>query len=424
MSFSLALSGYLVLSRLLDAPVRVLLRRRLARGKEDPARIGERRGFPGVDRPDGRLVWLHGASIGEAMSILPLVAAVKRVAPDAICLVTTGTVTSAKRMAEMLPDGAIHQFVPVDTAAATRRFLDHWRPDAAVWVESEFWPRLMHNTAARGIPMALVNARVSAASARRWSRLPRMIAALLRMFRLIVTQDRETAERLEALAPGHPALRVGGNLKALAPLPPPEPDDLARANAAINGRPVWLAASTHPGEEEILLETQRRLGAPVLMILAIRHPERGDAVEAMIEAAGLGTARASRGEMPGSGTDVWLADTLGQMGLWLRLAPVTFVGGSLMEVGGHTPFEPALMRSAILHGPHTANFAPAYAALHREGAARQVSNAEELGRAVAALLGDASMRDARADAAMVLFRDAPDPEALMGEILTLASEAD
>ncbi|MBY8974192.1 3-deoxy-D-manno-octulosonic acid transferase [Rhodobacteraceae bacterium NNCM2] len=429
MAFSLALTAYRGLSQVIDWPVWLLLRRRLKRGKEDPVRIAERRGFAGCARPPGRLVWLHGASIGEAMSILPLVAAIRQVAPETCCLVTTGTVTSARRMEKMLPPGALHQFVPVDTAASVRRFLDHWRPDAAIWVESEFWPRLMTDTAARGIPMALVNARVSAESAGKWARFPTMIAGLLACFRLIVTQDRETRDRLVSLGAAAEAIRVGGNLKALAPLPEPGDELLARARSAVAGRPVWLAASTHPGEEEIALDAQCALcdrageGARPLLILAPRHPERAGDVAALIAERGLSHVSAAAGEEPGPETDVWLADTLGQMGLWLRLAPVTLVGGSLAPHGGHTPFEPTLLGSAILHGPHTENFGPAYAALAESGGAIAVADAASVAASVAELQADEAARASLVAAAQVLYRDVPDPVDLAREILAMTKGA-
>ncbi|MFQ5565600.1 MAG: 3-deoxy-D-manno-octulosonic acid transferase, partial [Paracoccaceae bacterium] len=199
MTRSPALAAYLAASRLAGPATRWLLLRRTAGGREDPGRLGERLGRAGVARPEGRLVWLHGASVGEALSMLPLITELRRQAPEATILVTTGTVTSARRMAEELPEGCIHQFVPVDTALAVRRFLRHWRPDLALWVESEFWPRLMVETARRGTPMMLVNARVSARSARRWAMARRMVAALVRLFRRIVTQDARTVARLVAM---------------------------------------------------------------------------------------------------------------------------------------------------------------------------------------------------------------------------------
>ncbi|MEM7671001.1 MAG: glycosyltransferase N-terminal domain-containing protein [Pseudomonadota bacterium] len=320
----------------------------------------------------------------------------------------------------MLPDGALHQYVPVDTAGAVGRFLDHWSPDLALWVESELWPRLVAETAGRGVPMALVNARLSAGSARNWSRAPGMIAALLGCFRRIVTQDAATAGRITDLRGSGEGVRIGGNLKALAPLPAPTGAVLSAARAAIAGRAVWLAASTHPGEEEVVLDAHLALGRAALLILVPRHPDRADAVAALCAARGLAVARASAGALPDPTVRVWLGDTLGQMGLWLRLARVAFIGGSLAEKGGHTPFEPAMLDTAILHGPHVANFAPAYAALDKAGGALAVDDAESLAAGVARLIEDTGAQDELTARARVLFDDVPDPDALAREMLALA----
>ncbi|MEM9043198.1 MAG: 3-deoxy-D-manno-octulosonic acid transferase [Pseudomonadota bacterium] len=419
---TLSLSAYLAASRVSDPLAWFLLRRRMWRGKEDPDRIEERRGFAGCERPEGQVIWLHGASIGETMSMLPLIDAFKRTAPGATCLVTSGTVTSAERMAELLPDHAIHQYVPVDTAASVRRFLKHWKPDLAILVESEFWPRLMIETAERGIPMALINARVSEESARKWAKAPKMISHMLSLFQMIVTQDRETGERLRALGAESERVKVGGNLKALARLATPEETELELVRKALENRPVWLAASTHPGEEEAVLNAHLALPMETLLILAPRHPERGDEVAEMMEKRALRVTRASWGDRPTQDTRVWLADTIGQMGLWLRLAEVTFVGGSLVPNGGHTPFEPARFDSAILHGPHTVNFGPAYQLLAESKGAWQVSSAADLSVAVGALLSDDVKRKELTDAAQILFEDVPDPDALTKTLVGLINE--
>ncbi|MDT8345718.1 MAG: glycosyltransferase N-terminal domain-containing protein, partial [Thermohalobaculum sp.] len=374
-------------------------------------------------RPPGPLVWLHGASVGEALSILPLIAALRRAAPGIGVLVTTGTVTSAARIAPELPSGALHQFVPVDTAAAVGRFLDHWRPDLAIWVESEFWPRLMTETARRGTPMLLVNARVSAASAARWRRLPGMARALVGLFARIVTQDAPTQARLVAMGADPGRVAEGGNLKMLAEPPGADAATLARLRAAIGARPVWLAASTHPPEEAIALAAHRLLAAQMpglLTIVAPRHPDRGDALAGTLAAPGVRVARRARGALPDPETGIYLADTLGEMGLWLRLAPVAFIGGSLADRGGHNPFEPAALGVAILHGPHVANFAPAYAALTAAGGATVVADAATMAGAVARLLHDPAARAAQTAAAeAVLAQLRPDVAALAAQALAL-----
>lgn len=421
MSGSPALAAYLLASRLAGPLAPPILRRRLARGKEDPTRLAERLGHAGASRPDGQLIWLHGASVGEAMSMLPLIDAL-RARTSAEVLVTTGTVTSARRLAGNLPVGVRHQYVPVDTQGAVRRFLDHWRPDLAIWIESELWPRLVVDTSARGVPMAIVNARLSARSHTRWQRARGMAADLFGRFKVILTQDNETVERLASIGA---ASRFAGNLKALVALPDPDPDEAQRFGSAMGDRPVWLAASTHVGEDEILLQAQRTLCADTgcLMILAPRHPERADSIAALATATGLSVARRSAGQMPGPGTDVFLADTLGEMALWYTLAPVTFVGGSLAPRGGHTPFEPILGGSAVVHGPHVDNFAPAYAALHVAEAAEVASEVEAIAAMVHNLLTNEAPRKAmhtRALAAHEALR--PDVGAIADTLVALMED--
>ena len=415
---SLALSAYLIASRLAGPLAGMLLRRRVARGKEDPQRLGERLGIAGLPRPDGKLIWLHGASVGEAMSLLPLVHAM-RARTEAQFLVTTGTVTSAQRIAPLLPEGSFHQYVPVDTAGAVGAFLDHWRPDLGIWVESELWPRLVTETAGRGTPIAMLNARLSARSHRGWLRARGMASALFQQFKLIQTQDQETVARLADFGV---AGQFAGNLKALVVTPAMDSVALAALRQTLGTRPVWLAASTHDGEEIDLLRAQRKLAndTGALLILAPRHPDRADAIAAMASSEGLTLARRSAQELPTEDTQVYLADTLGEMDLWHTLAPVTFVGGSLVQRGGHTPFEPIVSRSAVVHGPHVENFAPVYAALRAQNAALLVETADKAGRAVQDLLANPTDREAMAQqAADVHAKLRPDVEGIADAVLSL-----
>ncbi len=286
-------------TELLGPAIELWLKRRLARGKEDPARLSERLGRPGRDRPPGRLVWLHGASVGEAISVLPLIDRLLAARDDVSVLLTTGTVTSARLMAERLPARAFHQFAPVDRPSAVERFLDHWRPDLALWVESELWPNLVAETAKRGAAMALVNARLSERSYRRWRRLGWLIRPMLSAFALTLAQSEADAQRLRAL--GARDVRCLGNLKSAAPPLVVDKAALAELSAALGGRPRWLAASTHPGEEAIAADVHRRL-APrlpgLLTVIAPRHPERGPE---LAEALGATVARRSAGEPPDAG---------------------------------------------------------------------------------------------------------------------------
>ncbi len=337
-----------------------LLRRHLARrvaiGKEDPARLSERFGVASSPRPDGRLAWLHAASVGEMQSLLPLIEALGAREPGLNFLITTGTVTSARLLAQRRPARVIHQFLPLDRRAWVRHFLDHWRPDFALWVESEFWANLLGETAARGIALALVNGRLSAKSLARWRWAPSLIGPAVGSFRVVLAQDEMQAQRLVALGARNP--QVLGNLKfAAAPLPADE-TALTQQRQAMAGRDVWLAASTHPGEEALIAVAHRTLKlrrGNLLTLIAPRHAERGDAISGELRAAGLTIARRSQGEPIGATTDIYLIDTMGELGLFYRLAPVVFVAGSY-RWQGHNPIEPALLGAAVISGPRVANF--------------------------------------------------------------------
>jgi 3-deoxy-D-manno-octulosonic-acid transferase len=373
--------------------VEIALRRRARRDREDPARLAERRGLPSAPRPPGPVVWLHGASVGEALSILPLLGALLATRSRLQALVTTGTVTSARLMAERLPLRARHQFAPVDRPAAWRSFLDHWRPQLALLVESELWPNLILESRRRGVPLALINGRMSARSTRRWQRLPGVAAELLRDFELCLAQSAADRDRLSAL--GARQVRAIGNLKASAPPLPAPGAALTELVNAVGGRPLWVAASTHPGEDQALLEAHRRLIAlrpELLTIIVPRHPERGAALAAWLAARGIDVARRSRGEPPGPGCAVYIADTLGELGLFYRVASIAFVGKSLVAEGGQNPLEAAGLGCATLFGPHMDNFEELAASLLRAGGARRVADGAELAAAVALLLQDPAAR--------------------------------
>jgi 3-deoxy-D-manno-octulosonic-acid transferase len=375
-----------------------LLAWRWRKGKEDGARIGERRGLASRPRPCDRLAWLHGASVGETLALLPLVERLTR--RGVKVLVTSGTRTSADLLARRLPPGSLHQFFPLDVPRYLRRFLDHWRPDLVLFAESELWPNALIEVRGRGIPLVMVNGRMSERSFRRWARMPDTARALLGRFSLCIAQSPRDAERLARL--GAAPVAVAGNLKFDAPPPPADAHALARLTGLIAGRPVWIAASTHPGEEEAVAAVHRALAArfpDLLTIVAPRHPERGPAVAASIEATSLRAASRSAGALPERDTQVYVADTLGELGLFYRLAPLVFMGGSLVPHGGQNPIEPAKLGAAILHGPHVHNFADVYAALDQAGGALPVADAEGLAAALADLLVDAGLVRAMAQAA-------------------------
>lgn len=366
-----------------------LLDRRLRDGRESGDRIAERKGVASAPRPDGKLVWFHAASVGESLSLLEVIRRLGKSAPGLNFLVTTGTVTSAEVLAARLPDRTVHQFVPIDIRPWVRRFLDHWQPDLALWTESEFWPGLITETHGRGIPLLLLNARVSANSARRWRWLPRAAQALMDCFTAVQAQDDVTATALRRMGLPPEKLTVTGTLKEGTPPPPCDESERSRLAKLLGDRPVWLAASTHPGEEQIAAETQRlarRSLLRLLLILVPRHPERGDEIARALLEDGFTIARRSQGEDPTPETQILLADTLGELGLWYRLAPVSFVGGSLVDIGGHNPYEPAALGSAILHGPHVRNFKDIYDRLDAFGGARCVTNADALTSAVTDLV--------------------------------------
>ena len=385
--------------------IQLLLRQRVARGKEDPTRLDERRGVASLQRPDGPLVWLHAASIGEAQSVLVLIDRLIRERPSLNILMTTGTVTSAALMRERLPNRALHQFVPIDRPAWVRRFLSFWRPDVALWVESELWPNLLLETAARDIPMVLINARISADSHSGWQRARGLAQRLLSSFSLVLAQGgAETiAMRLRDLGAG--TVIVSGNLKtAAAPLPATASELLALQDA-IGARPLWLAASTHPGEEAIAAQAHRELAQAfpdVLTIITPRHPQRPPHIAAQLRRDGFTVAQRSAGEPITSDTAIYLADGTGELGLFYRIATIAFVGGSLIPHGGQNMLEAAQLSCAILHGPHVANFQSVADNLKRAGASRQVADGEALGAAVAELLAEPDLAAKMAAAAVAM----------------------
>jgi 3-deoxy-D-manno-octulosonic-acid transferase len=402
-------------------------RRRIRIGKEIAERLEERRGG-GASRRPGRLFWLHAASVGETISALPVLEAMAAREPALRFLFTTGTVTGAEMLARRLPPALAarvdHRFMPLDVPSWVARFLEEWRPDAAAFVESELWPNLLAAARARGLPMALVNGRMSARSFTRWKRAPGLAGEAMAAFRLVLARSEGDRGRFAALGAG--AALCWGDLKAAAPPLPAEPTALARLRAMVGARPVWLAASTHPGEEAMVVAAHRALLArfpDLLAVIVPRHPERGEAVAAeaarimSAEAARIMSAEAARimsaeaeallpgavarrtaGGAPGAGVSVYVADTLGELGLFYRLARVTLVGGSLVPHGGQNPLEAARLRCPILFGPHMQNFEEAVDRLLAAGGAIRVEGAT-LADTVACVLSDEARRAALVAAA-------------------------
>jgi 3-deoxy-D-manno-octulosonic-acid transferase len=374
---------YRGLTKLGGPLIDLYLSRRLKRGKEDPVRFPERKGIAGKARPEGPLVWLHAASVGEAVSMLPVVEALQG-RDGMTVLVTTGTVTSAALMAERLPEGAIHQFIPVDRPAWVRRFLDHWRPGLALWVESEFWPNLLVETARRQIPLVLLNGRISERSFRRWRKMPAFIGRLLSGFALCLGQTEEDARRLAALGAAKTA--CVGNLKFAAPVLPAGPKELAALQEALGNRPRWLAASTHAGEEALAARVHKALNIPDLVTIIVpRHPNRGPEILAELTPIETKTTLRSQGGPIGN---IYVADTMGELGLFYRAAPLVLMGKSLIGQGGQNPLEPARLGASVLFGPHMGNFAEISARMTAAGAASEVAGEGDLVAALAQRLAD------------------------------------
>ncbi len=369
--------------------LRPMLKRRVAAGKEDPARIGERFGEASAARPDGRLVWIHAASVGETNAAMALAKTIA--ARGWRILFTTATLTGSKVAVSKLPPGSIHQFVPFDIERAVKRFIAHWRPDLALFVESELWPLTVARLGAAGIPQIIVNGRLSERSYDRWRRHKWLTERLFAPIELCLAQSEADGERFRAV--GLPAVTVTGNLKFdVAPLPA-DPKALAALHSAIGRRPLWVAASTHDGEEAIAGAAHAELKATfpdLLTIIVPRHPTRGEEVADRLRATGLRVARRSLNQPVEPATDIYVADTLGELGIFYRIAPIAFLGGSLVPHGGQNPIEAVELNAAVLHGPHVHNFTDIFAALDAAGGGEEVADQSALAARLRRLLGDRS----------------------------------
>jgi 3-deoxy-D-manno-octulosonic-acid transferase len=402
-----ALTSYVVATHALSPLWRLALRRRAARGKEDPARLPERFGHASARRPAGALLWVHGLGIGEAGAMLSVIRALRAERPDVSIVLTTNTRTGADGLARMgLPEGVVHQYAPVDTPGAVTRFLDHWRPDAMLLAELDLWPLMLRRLAARGVPVVMANARLTD---RRYAGRRRMRGLMRDLLALIgpkLVQDDRTRTRLIALGAAPDSVMVAGLLKAAA-APLPDRPDRADVAGAIGARPVWLAAATEAREIPGLIAAHAAARAALpdlLMIVAPRQPTQADAAaEALRAAFGTAPARRAAGGLPTPGDAAYLADTMGEMGLWYRIAPVSFIGHSLRVDGtppltGKNPFEAVALGSAVVHGPCTGNFAESYAALADAAAARAVDGPGALGAELVILCNDGAARAALVDA--------------------------
>jgi 3-deoxy-D-manno-octulosonic-acid transferase len=376
MSLPPGLTAYRLAAAALSPFAKAWLTRRAAAGKEDPARLGERFGVASAPRPPGRLVWLHGASLGEVKVALMAAESLRAQRPGLNLLITSATRTAAALAEAQAPKGAVHQYAPLDRGDAVARFLAHWRPDLGVFAESELWPNMLLGAHGASVKLALINARLSDKSLTGWARTPDSAARLLACFQLIAAADARTATGLTQLS--RRPVEMYGNLKLAAQPLPADPAKLAALAAAIGGRPVWLAASTHPGEDEIALSAHallRETQPKALLIIAPRHPDRANAIAALANQP----PRRSRGDLPHPEHSVYLADTIGEMGLLYRTAPVTLLCGSLLpHLRGHNPIEPTALGSVTISGRHVDSFKDTFDALDRVLAIRFVDTADKI----------------------------------------------
>jgi 3-deoxy-D-manno-octulosonic-acid transferase len=397
----LEIRAYRAITRLARPAAPYILRFRERKGKEDPSRRGERLGRASIVRPDGPMVWVHAASVGETSAVLPIMARLADARPGVTILLTTGTVTSAQFAASRLGEAVLHQYVPLDEPSFVAAFLDHWKPSLGIFTEQEVWPNLVLAAAARNIPLALVNARMSDRSFARWRRRSTVASALFSRFTLVLAQNEHLADRFAQV--GAPNVAAVGNLKIDAPPPPVDPSAFAALQGALGGRPCFVAASTHDGEEAAIAEAHmaaRQAIDGLATFVAPRHPERGAEVAAMAAGLGLSVRRRSLGELPEGGTDVYVIDTIGELGTLYALTPVAFVGGSLIAHGGQNPIEAVRHGAVVIAGCSTHNFADEYGALLQARGALQVQNATDVSSAVVDLLARPALADVMRDNAL------------------------
>lgn len=399
---------YLGFSRISGPIWRAQHRKRLKQGKEIPDRLSEKYGVYSVPRPKGPVLWFHALSVGESLALIPLIELALSDMPDAHVVLTTSTATSAAALEKAkLPDRTFHILLPIDTAKATRAFLDHWHPDLAAFAELDFWPRLMVETKARAIPMVLVNSRMPDANFERRRKLGGMTRDILRLFDALLVQDPLSAERFATLGADPARIETPGALKAAARPLPADPGELTALQTTIGARPTWLAAATIASEHAPMIEAHRQLSArrpTALMILAPRHIADGDDAETLARARFANVARRSKGDPLTSETQIYIADTIGEMGLWYRLAPVSFIGHSLgANLEGKNPFEAAALGSAILHGPAISYFQESYDALQNSGGAKVVTTETALAKALETLLHSEDARQALTNGAAAVI---------------------
>lgn len=374
---TVALRAYEGLARLFHGFAPRLLKKRVAEGKDDSQRFAERLGVTATARPQGPLVWFHGVSVGESVSAIPVIERVMAERPGISILVTTATTTSAEILSRRLPQGVIHQFAPIDTPQAVTAFLDHWRPDLAVFIESDIWPNLLQALSARDVPHVLLSARITEKTFRGWQTFRGSMRQLLGGYCLVMAQDEASDTRLKAMG-----VTTGphANLKILGAPLTVDAEALTALKALTDGRRVILAASTHYGEDSLIaraLEPWVRDGD--LLVLVPRHPIKAAEIRLDIEALGLHVAQRSKKEAISPLIHVYLADTLGELGLFFSLADLVVMGGSFLTgIGGHNPLEAARLGKAVITGPDISNWDGIFASLILAGGAWDVAGPREL----------------------------------------------
>ena len=380
------LNAYLFLTNNISGLARVIALYRTKQGIEDPNRVQERLGIPSASRKRGTLIWFHSASVGETLLVLSLIEKTSKIFPNQNILLTTQTVSSGKMVTSKLTENVVHQYLPYDLLPGVRRFLYHWQPSVGILVESEFWPVLISEADHQNIPLLVINGKMTGKSFNRWKRFPKFTQVLFDKINLFLVQSPKIKSRFSELGVNPDKQVVTGQLKQESKPLSHDPEVFSNLNEYFQNKQVWVAASTHEGEEEIIAETHIKLssntGNNFHLILVPRYPERGREIAELLNTYGLNSVLRSKGELPGELDTVYIADTMGELGLWYRLAKVSFIGGSLVHKGGHNPYEPALLECPIIHGKYYENFSAEYEQLKEQGGSQMVNNSKELAEAI------------------------------------------
>jgi len=388
------IKAYIIFSKLNGFIFRHLINKRRAKGKEHATRYVERFGMYSAQRPKGKLIWFNAVSVGEALALRPLIEQLIAIDKSLNILVTTVTVTSAEVLEKTLPKRAIHLFSPVDTASATRKFLAHWKPDLAIWCESEIWPRIIHETRNAGIPMFLINARISDKTAKKWLKMKASVCWTLSQFDKIFAQTEQLEKLLIEIGIHKNRICISGTTKEDRNGLPYDVNQLEEFKKLLGNRHIWIAASTHPSEEEIAMQAHLAVRESdidnSLLIIAPRHPDRSDEIAGLARKMNLNVAIRSKGNDIIGNTDIYIADTIGEMGLWYALVKTAFIGGSLARIGGHNPYEPIASHTAVITGPNTYNFTEVYESLNKCKGCALVYDEISLAKAVITLSDDAT----------------------------------